>query len=335
MKNYSNVYSFERKYVYFEKQSKGLLCGLHSLNALLQGPFFDPISLSKIGMKLNEMELGLLDSSNKLYHKNSNVDDNGNFNIQVLTEALKTHGCEIRHLKHNEVISITKSNNYSNIDAFIFNSCTHWFTFRKIEGIWFNLNSLNSYPGPEIVSEYQLSSFLQTNENRGYTNLIITNLPTLPDFNSSIYRYLQPNQYLVSFENISKGNQFQSEVSASYENSYKQINNNNNSIENEEIMQTCQLSLQEYVEQIKRELPPEPHGNGFIVSIKFNNEVFTRKWNGNDKIKHLKKYVQSKIPTINKIELLESFPRYGYSNDEATLMQCQFALNQVLIAKLL
>ena len=100
-------------------------------------------------------------------------------------------------------------------------------------------------------------------------------------------------------------------------------------------MQTCQLSLQEYVEQIKRELPPEPHGNGFIVSIKFNNQIFTRKWNGNAKIKHLKKYVQSKIPTINKIELLESFPRYAYSNDEATLMQSQFALNQVLIAKLL
>jgi hypothetical protein len=157
----------------------------------------------------------------------------------------------------------------------------------------------------------------------------------LPDFNSSIYRYLQPHQYLVSFENISKGNRFRSEESVSYENSYKKKNNNNNSIESEEIMQTCQLSLQEYVEQIKRELPPEPYGNGFIVSIKFNNQIFTRKWNGNAKIKHLKKYVQSKIPTINKIELLESFPRYGYSNDEATLMQCQFALNQVLIAKLL
>ena len=292
--------AFRRKYVYFEKQSNDRLCGLHCLNSLLQGPFFDPVRLSEIGLKLNDMELNLLNTHHKGFHKNKNVDDDGNYNIQVLTEELKTYGCEIRHLKHNEVISITKSNNYSNIDAFIFNSCTHWFTFRKIEGIWFNLNSLNSYPGPEIVSEYQLSSFLQTNENRGYTNLIITNLPKLPDINSSIYRYLQPYQYLVSFENISKVNQFRSEVPVSYENSYKKINNNNTFIENEEIMQTCQLSLQEYVEQIKRELPPEPYGNGFIVNIKFNNQIFTRKWNGNAKIKHLKKYVQSKIPTINK-----------------------------------
>ena len=334
MKNYSNVCSFKRKYVYFEKQSKDLLCGLHSLNVLLQGPFFNPISLSEIGIKLNEMELNLLDSNRKLYHKNSNVDDNGNFNIQVLTEALKFHGCEIRHLKHKEVMSISQSNNYSNIDAFIFNSFTHWFTFRKIEGIWFNLNSTNSYPGPEIVSEPQLSSLLQTNQNLGYTNFIITNLPKLPDINSSLYQHLQPHQYLVPFENINRGKQFLPKTSTSYGNSYMKINNND-LVENEETRQACQLSIVEYIEQIKREIPPEPRGNGFIVSIKFNNEVFTRKWNGNDKIKHLKKYVQSKISTLNKIELLESFPRYVYSNDEATLMQCKFALNQVLVAKLL
>ena len=332
---YLNNFSLNRKYVYFEKQSKDLLCGLHSLNVLLQGPFFDPISLSEIGIKLNEMELGLLDSRSKLYHKNSNVDDNGNFNIQVLTEALKNHDCEIRHLKPTEIMSISQSSNYSNIDAFIFNSFTHWFTFRKIEGIWFNLNSTNSYPGPEIISEHQLSSFLQTNHNIGCTNFIITNVPKLPDINSSLYKHLQPHQYLVPFENIKKANQFPPKTSLHYDNNHMQISNNSDFIENEDTMLACQLSVAEYVEQIKREIPPEPRGNGFIVSIKFNNEVFTRKWNGNDKIKYLKKYVQSKIPTLNKIEISEPFPRHIYSNDEATLMQCRFALNQVLIAKLL
>jgi ataxin-3 len=45
--------------VYFEKQSNDRLCGVHCLNALLQGPFVDPIMLSEIGLKLDEMENNL------------------------------------------------------------------------------------------------------------------------------------------------------------------------------------------------------------------------------------------------------------------------------------
>lgn len=331
MKNYSNTYSFKRKYVYFEKQS-GRFCGLHCINSLLQGPFFDAISLSQIGMKLNDMELKLLDSTSKLYHKNANVDDDGNFNIQVLSEALKIHGCEIRHLKHNEILSIAQSNNYEHIDAFIFNSSTHWFTVRKIDGIWFNLNSTNH--GPEIINDFQISSFIKENENIGYTNFIVTNLPRLPDIKSSLFQYLQPNQYLIPFETLTKNLQY-SQHNTSYENNYVNKTKSNYVNEDVETMQACQVSLNEYIEQIKRDIPPEPYRNGFIVNIYYNKEVFTRKWNGNDKIRHLKKFVQSKIPTTNKIELFESFPRRIYSNDEATLMQCGFALIQTLHAKTL
>ena len=32
--------------VYFEKQGEDMLCGLHCINAMLQGPIFDEISLS-------------------------------------------------------------------------------------------------------------------------------------------------------------------------------------------------------------------------------------------------------------------------------------------------
>ena len=32
--------------VYFEKQGQDMLCGLHLVNALLQGPIFDEVSLS-------------------------------------------------------------------------------------------------------------------------------------------------------------------------------------------------------------------------------------------------------------------------------------------------
>jgi len=34
--------------VYFEKQGNDMMCGLHCINALLQGPIFDEVSMSQI-----------------------------------------------------------------------------------------------------------------------------------------------------------------------------------------------------------------------------------------------------------------------------------------------
>ena len=34
--------------VYFEKQGEDMLCGLHCINSMLQGPVFDEVSLSQI-----------------------------------------------------------------------------------------------------------------------------------------------------------------------------------------------------------------------------------------------------------------------------------------------
>jgi ataxin-3 len=59
----SESIKFPRKVIYFEKQSTDRLCGVHCLNALLQGPYFDPVMLSEIGLQLDEMENRLLGSS--------------------------------------------------------------------------------------------------------------------------------------------------------------------------------------------------------------------------------------------------------------------------------
>jgi ataxin-3 len=61
--NKSNVPNFPRKLIYFEKQSNDRLCGVHCLNSLLQGPYFDPVTLSEIGLRLDQME-------NELYQGN-------------------------------------------------------------------------------------------------------------------------------------------------------------------------------------------------------------------------------------------------------------------------
>ena len=187
---------FQRKVVYFEKQSNDRLCGLHCLNNLLQGPFLDMVTLSDIGIQLDKEESQLTGVQSQ-----NNVDDSGNFNIQVLEKALNIYGANLKLLKRRQAISYVEGGN-NNVEALIFNSSTHWYAIRKINGIWFNLNSTNSLPGPEIISDFYLSAFIQGAEDIGYTNFLITNLPNLPDLNSEMYRHLQPYQRLVKIEDI-------------------------------------------------------------------------------------------------------------------------------------
>lgn len=90
------------------------------------------------------------------------------------------------------------------LEAFIFNSSTHWFAIRKIDNIWFNLNSTNSWPGPQIISDFYLSAFIKGTEELGYTNFLIKNLPPLNDINSDTYKNLMSFQKLVTIEDIIK-----------------------------------------------------------------------------------------------------------------------------------
>ena len=39
--------------VYFEKQGEDMLCGMHCVNSMLQGPYFDEVTLAQIGLELD------------------------------------------------------------------------------------------------------------------------------------------------------------------------------------------------------------------------------------------------------------------------------------------
>ena len=193
MKNYN----FNRKFVYFEKQKSDRLCGLHCLNALLQGPFFNVGQLSEIALELDKKEKNLYDKKGV----DSNVDLDGNFNIQVLTKALNGCNCIIKNVKQNEISNILNNNNTNQNFGFIFNSIGHWFAIRKIENIWFNLNSTNCLPGPEIISDFYLSLFIDSCVNNGYTIFYVKDLPLQP-LSDNMYKNLQNYQSLVSIDDI-------------------------------------------------------------------------------------------------------------------------------------
>ena len=76
------------QHVYWEKQASDLLCGLHCLNSLVQAPLFTEVSLGEIGVELDKQEQNLL-GGQKVY---TNVNESGNFSLQVLIKALDRIG---------------------------------------------------------------------------------------------------------------------------------------------------------------------------------------------------------------------------------------------------
>ena len=300
----SKIPPFQRKVVYFEKQSNDRLCGLHCLNNLLQGPYFDVGILSEIGIQLDREEARLTG-----VQAQNNVDDDGNYGVQVLERALNMYGAKVRLLKKRLAISYVAGKN-TQAEALIFNSSTHWYAIRKINGIWFNLNSTNSLPGPEIISDFYLSAFIQGAEDIGYTNFLVTNLPKLEDLNSKIYQNLQSYQKLVKIEDIieardnknAKKKEREEEKKKEEEEESKKFKPfsgkgytlqsvhaldqdiHNSEDMDEEMKKIMELSLKEYAESAKNSLPPEPEKGGFSIKVNYNGKFFERNFNDNDRV---------------------------------------------------
>ena len=239
------------------------------------------------------------------------MSEDGNYNVQVLSEALKSLGAEIRPLKKLEVINLVE-NNSNNMEALIFNSSTHWFAIRKINNIWFNLNSTNSFPGPEIISDFYLSAFIQGTQDIGYTNFLINKVPNLPEVNSDFYSNLQQHQRLISIEDIIKAKEVKknketqrdeaSDEKKEIENKFKAFTGKGYVIsedkkqssniilrdfEDDEMKHAYELSLMEYVKDLRIIIPLEPNPDDIdAYNIKFicNEKSFTRRFSGENRI---------------------------------------------------
>ena len=57
-----------------------MLCGLHCVNAMLQGPYFDEVTLAQIALQLDEEEAALLGAKEKGF-KSANVAMDGMYNV--------------------------------------------------------------------------------------------------------------------------------------------------------------------------------------------------------------------------------------------------------------
>lgn len=129
-----------------------MLCGVHCINALLQGPFFDEIQMAQIANAIDEEEQALMGGRDtqglRKGQVSHNVANDGNFSIQVLQKALlQFGGIQCIPLANKEVQQSIRD--YTEEKAFICHSVDHWLAIRKVHGVWYNLNSTNMVPpGP-------------------------------------------------------------------------------------------------------------------------------------------------------------------------------------------
>ena len=182
-------------HIYHERQTAAL-CGQHCLNNLLQGCYFTPSSLSDIALELDKMErkLGLsmgagIDVNNLRFGaagydiSSGNVDESGNFSIQVLRTALQqSHSIELASWSGED----DKAADPMQESGFVVNRSDHWFTIRKINGRFWNLNS--TLEQPEEISSFYLMALLHQLRSDGYVVFLAKGrLPAKGDMNGGDY----------------------------------------------------------------------------------------------------------------------------------------------------
>lgn len=166
--------------VYWEQQGADLLCGVHCLNSLLQGPVYSASDLATIAGQLDEEEARLIGLPPGSSGTSQNVDASGNFSIGVLERALqRAHaGVQVINMQRSDVKSQVLSTPEGE-NGFICNLHDHWYTVRKVGGKWYNMNSLRQ-GAPTEISEFHLASFLLSVSETGWTIFVIRG-PPLPE----------------------------------------------------------------------------------------------------------------------------------------------------------
>eukprot|EP00039_Didymoeca_costata_P001692 m.54333 g.54333 ORF g.54333 m.54333 type:complete len:244 (-) comp10918_c0_seq2:49-780(-) len=166
---------------FFEKQD-GALCAQHALNALLQGAYFSAVDLAELARSLDELERQRmaesgLDSKDYLAFMaadSNNYDDSGFFSSQVLSKALEVWNLEMIPVTNPAVATVRS--NPSQENAYICWLQQHWFTLRKIDNVWYNLDSRQE--APQRITDLYLGLIIDQLITEGYTIFVIRgNLP--------------------------------------------------------------------------------------------------------------------------------------------------------------
>ncbi len=156
---------------------------------MLQFPAVSAADLAEIAQGLDAKErvamaeqgVDSADFIRFLGEDSGNVAGDGNFSVQVLSEALSVWNLEVVSVTSPDAKEAKQNPLAQN--AFILNLGSHWFTVRKIGGVFWNLNSLNK-GGPEEIGDFYLALLFDTLMQEGYSIFVI--FGDIPEFHDRL-----------------------------------------------------------------------------------------------------------------------------------------------------
>uniref|UniRef100_A0A5B6YTV8 ubiquitinyl hydrolase 1 n=1 Tax=Davidia involucrata TaxID=16924 RepID=A0A5B6YTV8_DAVIN len=162
--------------LYHEVQ-ESKLCAVHCVNTVLQGPFFSEFDLAALASDLDRKERqmmlegggGRAPADYFIPEESHNVSMDGDFSIQVLQKALEVWDLQVIPL--NCPVAEPAQIDPELENAFICHLQDHWFCIRKVNGEWYNFDSL--YAAPEHLSKFYLSAYLDSLKGFGWSIFLV------------------------------------------------------------------------------------------------------------------------------------------------------------------
>ncbi|PKI43395.1 hypothetical protein CRG98_036152 [Punica granatum] len=169
--------------LYHEVQ-ESKLCAVHCVNTVLQGPFFSEFDLAALASDLDRRERQMMmegvgggggggghvaAGGDFLSQDSHNVSLDGDFSIQVLQKALEVWDLQVIPL--NSPAAEPAQFDPERENAFICHLQDHWFCIRKVNGEWYNFDSL--YAAPQHLSRFYLSAYLDSLKGFGWSIFIV------------------------------------------------------------------------------------------------------------------------------------------------------------------
>ena len=97
-------------------------------------------------------ERALLGGAMSMY-ASQNVGNDGNYSIQVISKAISNFREDIACTPIHST-SVAKRP-YTEEEGFFAHKGNHWIGIRKVNNVWYNLNSTNIVPpGPQFISDF-------------------------------------------------------------------------------------------------------------------------------------------------------------------------------------
>ncbi|KAL1195901.1 Ataxin-3-like protein [Cardamine amara subsp. amara] len=163
--------------LYHEVQESNL-CAVHCVNTVLQGPFFSEFDLAAVAADLDGKErqvmlegvaTGGFSVGDFFSEESHNVSLGGDFSIQVLQKALEVWDLQVIPLNRPDAEPAQIDPELES--AFICHLHDHWFCIRKVNGEWYNFDSLLA--APQHLSKFYLSAFLDSLKGSGWSIFIV------------------------------------------------------------------------------------------------------------------------------------------------------------------